>query len=102
MMWRNAGDYVKRWGAALIRGAATNAEFTVAYRGEVFRHLQLWILHKAKVHLHRLTSGALPKAVHRLTSGALPKAVSFYLQSECCLGNTRVVFIRTGKYHPVQ
>ena len=28
-MWRNAGDYVKRWGAALIRGAATNAEFTV-------------------------------------------------------------------------
>ena len=22
-------DYVKRWGAALIRGAATNAEFTV-------------------------------------------------------------------------
>ena len=30
MMRRNAGDYVKRWGAALIRGAATNAEFTVA------------------------------------------------------------------------
>ena len=29
MMRRNAGDYVKRWGAALIRGAATNAEFTV-------------------------------------------------------------------------
>ena len=28
-MWRNAGDYVKRSGAALIRGAATNAEFTV-------------------------------------------------------------------------
>ena len=27
MMRRNAGDYVKRWGAALIRGAATNAEF---------------------------------------------------------------------------
>ena len=30
-MWRNAGDYVKRWGAALIRGAATNAEFTVLH-----------------------------------------------------------------------
>ena len=32
-MWRNAGDYVKRWGAALIRGAATNAEFTVIIVG---------------------------------------------------------------------
>ena len=32
-MWRNAGDYVKRWGAALIRGAATNAEFTVCVIG---------------------------------------------------------------------
>ena len=29
MMRRNAGDYVKSWGAATIRGAATNAEFTV-------------------------------------------------------------------------
>ena len=29
MMRRNAGHYVKRWAAALIRGAATNAEFTV-------------------------------------------------------------------------
>ena len=28
-MQRNTGDYVKSWGAALIRGAATNAEFTV-------------------------------------------------------------------------
>ena len=28
MTRRNAGDYVKRWGAALIRGAATNAEFS--------------------------------------------------------------------------
>ena len=28
-MWRNAGDYVKSWGAALIRGAASNPEFTV-------------------------------------------------------------------------
>ena len=28
-MQRNAGDYVKSWGAALIRGAATNPEFTV-------------------------------------------------------------------------
>ena len=28
-MRRNAGDYVKSWGAALIRGAATNPEFTV-------------------------------------------------------------------------
>ena len=30
-MRRNAGDYVKSWGAALIRGAATNPEFTVLY-----------------------------------------------------------------------
>ena len=29
MMRRNSGDYVKSWGAASIRGAATNAEFTV-------------------------------------------------------------------------
>ena len=29
MMRRNSGDYVKSWGAATIRGAATNAEFTV-------------------------------------------------------------------------
>ena len=28
-MRRNAGDYVKSWGAASIRGAATNPEFTV-------------------------------------------------------------------------
>ena len=28
-MPRNAGDYVKSWGAALIRGAASNPEFTV-------------------------------------------------------------------------
>ncbi len=28
-MRRNAGDYVKSWGAALIRGAASNPEFTV-------------------------------------------------------------------------
>ena len=28
-MTRNAGDYVKSWGAALIRGAASNPEFTV-------------------------------------------------------------------------
>ena len=28
-MLRNAGDYVKSWGAALIRGAASNPEFTV-------------------------------------------------------------------------
>ena len=28
-MGRNAGDYVKSWGAALIRGAASNPEFTV-------------------------------------------------------------------------
>ena len=28
MMPRNAGDYVKSWGAALIRGAASNPEFT--------------------------------------------------------------------------
>ena len=28
-MRRNAGDYVKSWGAALIRGAATNPEYTV-------------------------------------------------------------------------
>ena len=30
-MRRNAGDYVKSWGAALIRGAASNPEFTVIY-----------------------------------------------------------------------
>ena len=30
-MWRNAGDYVKTWGAALIRGAASNPEFTVGH-----------------------------------------------------------------------
>ena len=29
MMRRNSRDYVKSWGAATIRGAATNAEFTV-------------------------------------------------------------------------
>ena len=29
-MRRNAGDYVKSWGAALIRGAASNPEFTVS------------------------------------------------------------------------
>ena len=28
-MRRNGGDYIKCWGAALIRGAATNPEFTV-------------------------------------------------------------------------
>ena len=28
-MQRNAGDYVKSWGAALVRGVATNPEFTV-------------------------------------------------------------------------
>ena len=28
-MPRNAGDYAKSWGAALIRGAASNPEFTV-------------------------------------------------------------------------
>ena len=28
-MPRNAGDYVKSWGVALIRGAASNPEFTV-------------------------------------------------------------------------
>ena len=28
-MPRNAGDYVKSWGAGLIRGAASNPEFTV-------------------------------------------------------------------------
>ena len=38
MMRRNAGDYVKRWGAALIRGAATNAEFTVClYKFQAYR-----------------------------------------------------------------
>ena len=30
-MPRNAGDYVKSWGAALIRGAASNPEFTVIH-----------------------------------------------------------------------
>ena len=30
-MLRNAGDYVKSWGAALIRGAASNPEFTVVF-----------------------------------------------------------------------
>ena len=28
-MWRNDGDYVKSWGATLIRGVASNAEFMV-------------------------------------------------------------------------
>ena len=35
-MPRNAGDYVKSWGAALIRGAASNPEFTVVIRGLPF------------------------------------------------------------------
>ena len=30
-MRRNAGDYVKSWGAALIRGAATNPEFMLEH-----------------------------------------------------------------------
>ena len=35
-MPRNAGDYVKSWGAALIRGAASNPEFTVDWMLESF------------------------------------------------------------------
>ena len=29
MVWRKVGVYVKSWGAALIRGVATNRVFTV-------------------------------------------------------------------------
>ena len=36
-MRRNAGDYVKSWGAALIRGAASNPEFTVYYSIQLMR-----------------------------------------------------------------
>ena len=41
MMPRNAGDYVKSWGAALIRGAASNPEFTVVAVGLIMFILKL-------------------------------------------------------------
>ena len=43
-MQRNAGDYVKSWGAALIRGAATNPEFTVCMKLELFASCNQWEL----------------------------------------------------------
>ena len=76
-MRRNAGDYVKSWGAALIRGAASNPEFTV---------LQVLVI-KYKYKYFEFSP-----IKYSSTSSTDTPSTSVNIGWLICTGNTRAVF----------